>query len=154
MHFFDSQTTFGRTQEAHAPTTNVHHTLLFAVLLNNEDGNCLINQAWIPFGMSHWQHFRMWTTTPFYEILRSDLVYKAINTYQQTSWLPVSVNVKWENPIIYGANFTQCRALWELDTNSCYKALVICTYNPTNKCDNYLWHSTYWCCYYDNESVT
>ena len=47
-----------RPQEAHAPTTNVHHTLLFAVLLNNEDGNCLINQAWIPFGMSHWHHFR------------------------------------------------------------------------------------------------
>ena len=21
-------------------------------------------------------------------------------------------------------------------------------YNPTNRCDNYLWHSTYWCCYY------
>ena len=29
-----------------------------------------------------------------------------------------------------------------------YKALAICTYNPTIKCDNYLWHLTYWCCYY------
>ena len=23
-----------------------------------------------------------------------------------------------------------------------YNALAICTYNPTNKVDNYLWHST------------
>ena len=32
-----------------------------------------------------------------------------------------------------------------------YFALAICTYNPTNKCDNCLWHSTYWCCYYGNK---
>ncbi len=30
-----------------------------------------------------------------------------------------------------------------------YNALAICTYNPTNKCDNYLWDSAY-CCYYGN----
>ena len=35
-------------------------------------------------------------------------VYKAINSYQQIFWLPVSVNIKRGNPMIYGANFTQC----------------------------------------------
>ena len=34
-----------------------------------------------------------------------------------------------------------------------YNALTICIYNPINKCDNYLWHLTYWCCYYGNVSV-
>ena len=34
-----------------------------------------------------------------------------------------------------------------------YNAFTISTYNPTNKCDNYLWNSTYWCCYYDNKNV-
>ena len=29
-----------------------------------------------------------------------------------------------------------------------YNELAICTYNSTNNCDNYLWYSTYWCCYY------
>ena len=35
-----------------------------------------------------------------------------------------------------------------------YNALAICSYNLTNMCDNYLWHSIYWCCYYGNECVT
>ena len=37
--------------------------------------------------------------------------------------------------------------------NSDYNALAICTYNLTNKCDNYLWDSNYWCCYYGNKVI-
>ena len=35
-----------------------------------------------------------------------------------------------------------------------YIAITICTYSRTNKCNNYLWHSTYWCYYYVNGSIT
>ena len=31
-----------------------------------------------------------------------------------------------------------------------YNALAICIYNLTNKCDDYLWHSTNWYFYYGN----
>ena len=34
-----------------------------------------------------------------------------------------------------------------------YNALVICTYNLTNKCDNYLWDLNYWSCYYGNKVI-
>ena len=34
-------------------------------------------------------------------------IYKAINTYQQVSCFPLSVNLKQENPIVYTVNFTQ-----------------------------------------------
>ena len=35
-----------------------------------------------------------------------------------------------------------------------YITIAICTYSHTNKCNNYLWHSTYWCFYYENGSIT
>ena len=34
-----------------------------------------------------------------------------------------------------------------------YNASVICTYNLMNKCDNCLWDSNYWCCYYGNKVI-
>ena len=34
-----------------------------------------------------------------------------------------------------------------------YNALAICTYNLMNKCDNNLWDSNYWCCYYWNKVI-
>ena len=60
----------------------------------------------------------IWNLEYQYLSKKRSCVYKAINTYQQTSWLPVSVNIKRENPIIYEANFIQCRVLWELDNLS------------------------------------
>ena len=34
-----------------------------------------------------------------------------------------------------------------------YNAIAICTYSLTNKCDNYLWDSNYWCCCYGNKVI-
>ena len=35
-------------------------------------------------------------------------VYKAVKTYQQVACFPVSVNIKRQNPMVYGANLKQC----------------------------------------------
>ena len=81
--------------------------------LNNEGGNQLPDRP----GDSHsiLAHHVGTTSTcnnnssvkSKYLSMKRSCVYKAINTYQQISWLPLSVYIKQEKPIIYGTNFMQ-----------------------------------------------
>ena len=103
-------------KETHMPTMNVLRTLLFTVLLNNEDGNRLITQPGIPFWsvalgpLSHDNNnFLLWNLNNIDIYLRRDLVFTKLATPINKSfdYIPESVNLKWENPMIYRANFTQ-----------------------------------------------
>ena len=55
--------------------------------------------------VSCWLHFLTWTI--WYQCLYTKN-YKAVYTYHQIFCCPESVNTKWENPMVYGASFTQC----------------------------------------------
>ena len=57
------------------------------------------------WSVSCWLHFLTWTIWYRYLYTKN---YKAVYTYHQVFCCTESVNTKRENPMVYGANFTQC----------------------------------------------